>query len=444
MNTRGRAAQFAEGRSAPSPAPRDTNHKQSKGRGKGDGSVAVVTPGPGGSSSAADILPGPGRSDEIPATAQPHEMVRYEHDDQDLGAAQTQILSGNGPQLTYKVNLTIPKYVPNSGRDEWERYTQHLGFYMDAIFKGKRFDLTSNEQTYTTDESIELYQTMCKGLPTPMWKTLKTHYHNNGADGFKHLDVQARGSLHRRTVEAANQKQRLKFKENMDINDYCNQLKELHDELIFLGIEAREKCARSILLQQINQLPERFDFWANGKQRIYLDWGNSVPLCIDTFIRELKDEDEILNINQLARNRHLAVHAAVATPQGGVPNNGTPAVNTTTPLPSQASDAPASPKRLSPGLGGSGHGRMRYEGGFSDAAKRREWQRPYQRKNYNYNRNRGREQNDYRPQGYDRQNRPTCSKCGKSGRGHTASECWQPDCTRCRTSSHTLYCCPRR
>ena len=231
----------------------------------------------------------------------------------------------------------------------------------------------------------------------------------------------------------------------MDINDYCNQLKELHDELIFLGIEAPEKCGKSILLQQINQLPERFNYWASGKQRIYLTWPKTVPLCIDTFIRELKDEDEILRINQLARNRHLAVHAAVATPQGKVLSNGTPAVNTTTPLPSQASDPPASAQRLSPGLGGSGRGRMSYEGGFSNAAKRREWQRPYQRKNHNYNRNRGRgEQNDYRAEEYDRQNRPTCSKCGKSGRGHTASECWQPDCTRCRTSSHTLYYCPRR
>ena len=87
MNTRsGRGAQIAaKGHSAPSPAPRENNRKPSKGGGKGAGVVASVTSGQGVSSSAAAIQTGAGRSGEIPATVQSHQIVQYEHDEKDLG-----------------------------------------------------------------------------------------------------------------------------------------------------------------------------------------------------------------------------------------------------------------------------------------------------------------------------------------------------------------------
>ena len=127
MNTRsGRTAQFAdEGRSAPSLAPGETNRKQSKGRGKGAGAVAAVTSGPGGSSSAAAVLPGAGKSDEMPATAQSHQMVRYEHDDQDLGAVQTPIFSVCGKFMTMQLVKTCFQFMTFKSKYCHKRITEY-------------------------------------------------------------------------------------------------------------------------------------------------------------------------------------------------------------------------------------------------------------------------------------------------------------------------------
>ena len=157
----------------------------------------------------------------------------------------------------------------------------------------------------------------------------------------------------------------------------------------------------------------------------------------------------MIKMKQREQSRAPTVYATMVNQPGVMPDNNspvpTPVVNS---APVQATGTPTQVQSPPPGPGGSGRGRTNFNG-----PARREWQRPYQ-KNYNSSCNsryqsnyyRGNGQgsyNDYKTDGYYSRGKPTCTKCGRSGRGHTAYDCWRPDCTRCRTSQHTLASCPR-
>ena len=127
MNTRsGRAAQAAaKGRSAPSAGTQVTTRVQKRvPKGRGAASVANATSGRGrGAAEVATVGSVAGTSEVNPTTAQPNQIVLYEEEDDVLGAPQTPVLSGHGPQTTYRVTLDRPSYDPTKN-DLWERYTQ--------------------------------------------------------------------------------------------------------------------------------------------------------------------------------------------------------------------------------------------------------------------------------------------------------------------------------
>ena len=136
VGTRSRAAQAAaNGWSAQSTGTRGTTRGQTRGsRGRGAVSVATVASGRGrGATSLATVVSGAGTSDDLPATAQPNQVILYQDEKDDLGAVQTQDFSGHGPRAMYRINLKVPKYEPEKG-DLWERYTQQMKFHMEAIF----------------------------------------------------------------------------------------------------------------------------------------------------------------------------------------------------------------------------------------------------------------------------------------------------------------------
>ena len=405
-----------------------------------------------GAPQAAAVGATPGIPDVNLSTAQPNQVVLYEDVETAQGLPESQILRGHGPSLRPKMTLDIPLYKPGTtGENKWARYTQMLEFYMETIFEGTEFKLTSPTQKYTPQQDKKLWKVLCAGVTDIQWDTLQARCKDKGAVGFRLLDKQIRGDLYKRKAEVQYNKDNLRFTEDMDVDSYSNKLHKLYNDLIELGLETAEKCALNLITTQVNRLPTRFEFFSREQQRIYLRWEKDAPPpLIDDFVQELASEETILRLNKLERSRAPAVHAAVANTPGGVPATTTPATTpVANPPPVQENYTPTPAQRPPPGPGASGRGRTN----FNASAKRREWQRPYPKKNYNpkstYNSNYNADYNSntrsngYYPDKYHSYGKPTCSKCGKSGRGHTAYECWQPDCTRCKTSAHTLAYCPK-
>ena len=368
-----------------------------------------------------------GTSEVDLTTARLNEVVPYQNR-VDPTAPLAGFLSGHAAQMTYQVILEIPRYDP--GNITWQRYTRNVEFYMQTIFPGTSFDLNSPTQQYTPAQDQALYNILLQGATQEHFETLEEQFQNKGAEGFRHLDELELGDIYKRRADAVYNKDNLWFTEGMNINTYGNKLNKVHTDLIKLGIETQETCAMKLLKKQVNRLPSRFSIFAREQQRKYLRWDESTPPCIKAFLNELRREDEMIKMKQREQIRAPTVHATLVNQPGVMPDNNspvpTPVVNS---APVQATGTPTQVQSPPPGPGGSGRGRT----SFNDSANRREWQKPYQKKrnsNYNYNNQRNRD-------------KPTCTKCGKSGRGHTAYECWQPDCTRCKQSSHTLSYCRR-
>ena len=357
-------------------------------------------------------------------------------------------LRGHGPTVAHQVTVKVPRYVDNP---VWERYQQAVEFHMETIFPGKTFELSSPHQTYTTLEDRTLYKVLCGGVNNDHWTTLERRYKGRGAEGFRALDQQVRGDIHQRKARARVEEQNLRFTEQMDVATYSNKLHQVASDLIEYDIHTPERCALELLLTQTSRLPARFSIFARDQKKILMTWNKPEPPCIIEFLRLLAQEESMIQMDEHERKNAPAVHAAAVNPQGGVPTTTIAAVTTapvTTTPPVMTTTTPTPAQRPPPGPGGSGRGRTNFNG-----PARREWQRPYQ-KNYNSNCNsryqsnyyRGNGQgsyNDYKTDGYYSRGKPTCTKCGRSGRGHTAYDCWRPDCTRCRTSQHTLASCPR-
>ena len=237
--------------------------------GRGATSVANVTSGRGqGAAKVAAVVSIAGNSDVDPTTALLHQVVPYDDEDVVLGIPKAPILSGHEPQTTYKVTLKIPSYDPET--DLWQRYTQQVEFYMEAIFPGTTFDLTSTTLVYTPQQDKTLYKVLCLGICKQHWETLEEQFKGRGAEGFRHLDQQERGDIHRRKADAHYNKENLRFTEEMDVNTYSNKLHKLHKDLIKLGIESRETCAMNLILSQVTRLPARFTAFAHEQQRTYL------------------------------------------------------------------------------------------------------------------------------------------------------------------------------
>ena len=394
---------------------------------------------------AAAVGATPGTSEIDLDTARRNQVVLYEDVEVPQGLPEPPILSGHGPSLRPKMTLEVPVY--KTGK-LWPRYTQMLEIYMGTVFPGAEFDLTSPSQKYTDQQDKRLWEIICEGVTDPQWTSLRARCRKDkGAAAFRLLDKQIRGDVYTRKAEVRYAKDHLRFSEDMDVDSYSTKLHQLHNDLIELGLEDPEKCALNLILAQVNRLPARFDWFARGQQRIYMKWDKNEPApLLEDFLQELTSENTILRLNQLERNRAPAVHAAMASTPGGAPAIVTPATNPVNSPPAvHATNNPTTAQRPPPDSGAEGRRRNDFKG----SAQRREWQRPYQKKrnhnynynsnsNYNYNSNRSR--GSYSDRSYDK---PTCSKCGKSGRGHTAYECWQPDCTRCKSSAHTLACCPK-
>ena len=96
MKTRsGRSAQaVAQGRSAPSTGTQATTQRLRVPKGRGAVPVANATPGRGQrAAEVAAVVAIPGNSDVDLATAQPHQVVLYESEEEVLGAPQSAILS---------------------------------------------------------------------------------------------------------------------------------------------------------------------------------------------------------------------------------------------------------------------------------------------------------------------------------------------------------------
>ena len=395
-----------------------------------------------GAPQAAAVGATPGTSEIDLDTARRNQVALYEDVEVPQGLPESANLSGHGPSLRPKMTLEVPVYKPGK---LWPRYTQMLEIYMGTVFPGVEFDLTSPSQKYTDQQDKRLWEIICEGVTDPQWNSLRARCRNlqkdKGAIAFRLLDKQIRGDVYKRRAEARYARDHLRFSEDMDVHSYSAELHQLHNDLIELGLEDAEKCALNLILASVNRLPDRFDLFAREQQKNYLKWDENEPApLLEDFLQELTSEDSILRLNRLARNSAPAVHAAMASTPGGVPAIVTPATNpVNNPPPVQATNNPTTAPRPPPASGAAGRRRNDFHG----SAQRREWQRSYPKKhnynnNYNYNSNTSR--GSYPDRRYGK---PTCSKCGKSGRGHTSYECWQPDCTRCKTSAHTLAYCPK-
>ena len=428
-----------------------------KGRGNGLGGNGVMGSGRVAVQAAA-VRSMPGNPDVDLTTAQAsNQMAIYEDVEAAQGSSQSPNLSGNGAQLRPKMTLEIPIYKPGTTDEEgsttggnWPRYQQRLEFYMESVFPGTVFDLNSQTKTYTLEQDKQLYYIICHGVTNKQWRTLEARCKGRGAEGFRILDKQVRGDIYKRKAQVQYEREHLWFTEEMDVDTYSIKLHKLYNDLIELGVETEERCALNLLLTQVNRLPERFEYFADKRQRMYIGWEEAEQPTIEDFVDELSSEESIIRLRRLERSRAPTVHAAVANTQGGGPANTTTATTPVAIPPTvQATNTLTQAQRPPPGPGAQGRGRTNYNG----SAKRREWQRPYPKKNYNskstYNSNYNSDYNSntrsngYYPDNYHSYGKPTCSKCGKSGRGHTAYECWQPDCTRCKTSAHTLAYCPK-
>ena len=372
------------GRTTKSPGTQVTTGRQERvPKGRGVPSVVMATPDRDPcAAEVAAVRSIAGTSEVDHTTALLHQVVPY---DNRAAPSPPQVgsLSGNGPQMTYQVTLEIPSYNPDT--DTWQRYTRRLEFYMQTIFPGTKFELTSSTLEYTPIQDQALYNVLLQGVTQEHFETLEEQFQNKGAEGFRYLDQQELGDIHKRRADAIYNKDNLWFTEEMKINTYANKLNKVHKDLIKLNIETQETCARKLLMKQVNRLPSRFSEFAREQRKKYLRWDGPDPPCIKAFLKDLRFEDDMIKMNQRERNRAPTVHATMVNPPGGMPANNspvpTPVVNS---APVQATGTPTQVQSPPPGPGGSGRGRT----SFNDSANRREWQRPYpKKKNYQYNYN---------------------------------------------------------